>query len=489
MELLPFIPHQFLWHLSISSIFILTVISAIINSQSKEESFKYYVIYGSFIFIYLFLKAPYELPFRDSILQSRFSGINWYIQVVYNCAYFIFFLHFLNLKVHLYTFYKTIRKVVIGLLSVSTLVFVVTVLLNTADYFKIYFIYAFAPLTTAFAIFTIIRVLGIPGKLKYFVAIGGGIYILFALFALYVTLTGNYKFGFHSMFYFYIGVFVEHLVFANGLAYKVKVINQNMLHQYRENEKIKKEQSALLQKELKQREEEIFKLTETAENIRIKTLETKYKEEVNHLHLTSLRNQMNPHFIFNALNSIKVFLIDNNKTQAIYYLNKFSKLIRVILESSRVNSVALSHEIETVKLYFGIEKMRFNDNVELRVYIDGDINLSLLKVPPLILQPFVENSLWHGLMLSKGEKKISIRIYSEDGVPKLSLKDNGVGRVLAKAHRDKKTYKKESIGLQITKERIEYFNESENHNYGYTIVDLYDSNNEPSGTEVLFTFE
>jgi LytS/YehU family sensor histidine kinase len=202
----------------------------------------------------------------------------------------------------------------------------------------------------------------------------------------------------------------------------------------------------------------------------------------------ALQLQMNPHFIFNALNSIKVFLIENDKEQAIFYLNKFSKLIRKILESSRIKEVSLNEELDTIKLYLGIESMRFDSDVKIDISIMKSVDIKKINLPPLILQPFVENAIWHGLMLRKGEKKISIDVYKSEQSIFLSLKDNGIGRKQSEENIQRKRIKKESLGLKMTKERINYYNQKQGTNYSYKIKDLYDDSDNPSGTEVIFAF-
>ncbi len=109
-----------------------------------------------------------------------------------------------------------------------------------------------------------------------------------------------------------------------------------------------------------------------------------------------LKSQMNPHFIFNSLNSIKLYIINNEKENTVYYLNKFAKLIRKILVVSNEKDISLADELDTMKLYMNIENIRFSNEIDFQINIDKDINLENIRIPSLILQPFLENSLWHG---------------------------------------------------------------------------------------------
>jgi sensor histidine kinase YesM len=139
---------------------------------------------------------------------------------------------------------------------------------------------------------------------------------------------------------------------------------------------------------------------------------------------------MNPHFIFNALNSIKSYFIENNQEKAIFYLGRFSKLIRGILESSRKDLISLKEEMNIIQMYVEIESDRFKNGMEYCLEMDEAIPSDDLLVPSLLLQPFVENAIWHGLSTKKGKKKLLLKV--EEMKPSKSLRitieDNGIGR-------------------------------------------------------------
>ena len=240
-----------------------------------------------------------------------------------------------------------------------------------------------------------------------------------------------------------------------------------------------------MEKELEEKVSELKLALQKSEDEKLKSLTLTFENEITLLKLESLRNQMNPHFIFNALNSIKVYLIENNKEKAVYYLNKFSKLIRKILESSRVDSISLEEELEIIELYMNIENIRFDKKIQFSVF-KNDINLNSIKVPALILQPFIENSLWHGLMLKEGDKSIEICVSEINHKTILTITDNGIGRKKASENVAKKTIKKESLGINFAKERLDYFNKKHNTNYAFIFTDLIDENEKYLGTKVEF---
>ena len=201
-----------------------------------------------------------------------------------------------------------------------------------------------------------------------------------------------------------------------------------------------------------------------------------------------MRAQMNPHFIFNALNSIKLYIINNEKEQAVYYLNKFSKLMRIILNSSRQQEISLKEEIANSKLYVQIENIRFENSVNFDVVIPEDIPLENIKVPPLILQPFLENAIWHGLSLKKDAKKrltIQLMNNTEDHYITILLIDNGVGRAKAMELKKQRVHHKKSLGIQLTKDRLKAFMKEFGRNFEISIIDLYNENQNATGTKVV----
>jgi tetratricopeptide (TPR) repeat protein len=217
---------------------------------------------------------------------------------------------------------------------------------------------------------------------------------------------------------------------------------------------------------------------------RQKTL--KSEKKIITLEQDMLRSQMNPHFIFNTLNSIKLYIINNEKENAVYYLNKFSKLIRKILVASTEKEISLAEELETMALYMNIENIRFNNEIEYKVKIDARVNVDLIKVPSLILQPFLENSLWHGLSSKTKNKEVLLEISKpKHNFISVLITDNGIGRKASGEIKGNKTLKRKSVGIAITKERLENFSKRFNHQYHLEIIDLYDADHKASGTKVI----
>ncbi|WP_405385045.1 tetratricopeptide repeat protein [Maribacter sp. LLG6340-A2] len=204
------------------------------------------------------------------------------------------------------------------------------------------------------------------------------------------------------------------------------------------------------------------------------------------LEQSMLRSQMNPHFLFNSLNSIKLYIINNEKKNAVHYLNKFSKLVRKILEASSQREITLAEELETVELYMNIENIRFSNEINFNVHIKDNIDTHNIKIPSLILQPFLENALWHGLSSKDGAKNIDLEVKKgKNGFIEIIIIDNGVGRDAAEKIKNSKVLKRKSVGIDITKERLANFSRDYENYFHVEIIDKYNENNIPTGTQIV----
>ncbi|CAM1334423.1 tetratricopeptide repeat protein [Tenacibaculum aestuariivivum] len=211
----------------------------------------------------------------------------------------------------------------------------------------------------------------------------------------------------------------------------------------------------------------------------------KNDKEILLLEQDALRIQMNPHFVFNALNSIKLYIINNEQKNAVHYLNKFSKLIRNILESSSVKEVTLSEELKTMSLYMSIENIRFSNEIVYQESLIANLNIETIKIPPLILQPFLENAIWHGLSSKKGVKKVKLSVSKiSNEFIQIDIEDNGIGRKEALRIKSNKTLNRKSIGIDLTKERLKNFSIQFKNNYLLSYIDLFDEVGNAKGTRV-----
>lgn len=219
-------------------------------------------------------------------------------------------------------------------------------------------------------------------------------------------------------------------------------------------------------------------------NIRRKAAFTK---ELAHMEMVSLRAQMNPHFIFNSLNSIRHQIITKKNDEAEIYLVKFSRLIRWILENSETQYILLEDEIETLRLYLELESKRFDEKFDYQLIVDPSIDTKALKVPGIILQPFVENAIWHGLMQKRQSGTVVIDLRKTDINLIITITDDGIGREKAREIKSKTGLKTNSMGVKITTARLAAIEKLYNISCSTHIEDLKDEAGEARGTRVTLT--
>ena len=213
------------------------------------------------------------------------------------------------------------------------------------------------------------------------------------------------------------------------------------------------------------------------EKLRINKLLSEYQ-------MKALTAQMNPHFIFNAINSIQNFIIQNHSTLAYDYLIKFSKLIRLVLNNSKDNEITVQQELDTLALYIELEQLRFEKSFDYYLTVDPKLDTQSLTIPALLLQPYIENAIWHGLMPLKTRKgEIGLTIVEESGLLKIIITDNGVGRKASDQIKKKIVHKNhQSVGMELTGKRIELFGQEST--FSLQLTDNYDELGNATGTTV-----
>ncbi len=201
----------------------------------------------------------------------------------------------------------------------------------------------------------------------------------------------------------------------------------------------------------------------------------------------ALQLQMNPHFLFNSLNSIQSFIVNNDINNAIYYLSKFSQLMRKTLANSRESYVPLRDELQALQLYVEMEKLRFNDKFDFKLEVDPDIDEGFIEIPPMIIQPYVENAIIHGLMHKTDKGNLLIELALKDENIIVTIQDNGVGRERAAEIRRESGIERKSRGMLITGERLGILNQYTKDTYTVEVIDLQDDDGNPAGTRVVIT--
>jgi tetratricopeptide (TPR) repeat protein len=197
-----------------------------------------------------------------------------------------------------------------------------------------------------------------------------------------------------------------------------------------------------------------------------------------------LRSQMNPHFIFNTLTAIQKYIYDKSSLLATDYLGRFTKLMRFILHSSAIEQITLEDEITFLENYLKLQALRFNNKFDHEIVIDEEIEPENLKIPPMLIQPFVENSIEHGIKPLDKRGLIEIRFDLKGDYVNVVVVDNGVGRVKARKINEQDRPGHKSMAMEITKERLIYLNKKSNRKINFKIIDLIDINGQPKGTRV-----
>jgi len=422
-------------------LFVLFIYHFLIFFQNRSKLYLYYSLYLLALSIYLF---QHILPDSASVFYDYF---NFSIQFFAYAAYVAFARDLLDTRAHLIKWDKYFEIEVKILLILSAVFILIQLFLGRSYQLK-----AFAVIAPFLTIFTLVSYYVIIANIRdnsarYFV-FGSLVYVLLANVSFFEIILGPEIFinnGIQPMFFVYLGAILQCIIFSIILGSIIK------------------------------------KIQEKSKNAELR-LAVKLKE-MEELKMTTLQSQMNPHFLFNSLNSINNFVLKNEIEKASDYITKFSKLIRVILNSSSSPTSSLSEELTILALYVKLEQMRVTGGFNYKVTIDKNLNLDSIQVPPLFLQPFIENAIWHGIMKKEGEKIIDLSIKEDNGYVLCVILDNGVG-----INQTKKithlSQKRKFFGAKATENRIRILHKND----GVEIQTTDISNDQISGTQVSIRF-
>lgn len=208
------------------------------------------------------------------------------------------------------------------------------------------------------------------------------------------------------------------------------------------------------------------------------------KSKMSEMEMKVIKAQMNPHFIFNSLNTIQQFVIANQNDKAQFYLAKFSKLIRKLLESNVKDSITIEDEVDILTKYLEIEALRFNNVFTYQIEVDRKADISQTSIPHMMVQPFVENAIWHGLLPKSGEKHIQIHFtYLGNKTISCVIEDNGVGR--KKTTTQPIVQKSSSLAISFIRQRLELMSKIKNVNLTLEVIDKVDDSNNSLGTKII----
>lgn len=424
------------------SFLILAVYHFMIYLQNRGKLYLYYSLYLVSLFFYFCRHiCPEEY-------QWLYEYINFPVQLIAFGFYVLFARVLLNTRKHIPDWDVLMR------IKYKSLFLLVPVFILIQYFFKYQYqekLYiTIIPIFSVFALLTYFVLTKIKGRhVTYFIigslayVIGGNLSLLLPMF-----LNKDYftNMMIEPMLFTYIGAIIEVTMFSLIIGYKVSDL---------EEDKLEKEE------ELK-----------------------KKKKEINRLKIAALQSQMDPHFLYNSLNSINNFVLQNDREKASDYITKFSRLIREILQKSASQTIPLSEELGILGLYVRLEQMRMPDGFDYIVTVDDEVNLDKIEVPPLFIQPYIENAIWHGFVNKEKNKKITVAIFDEDENVRCEIVDNGIGIKTSKLQKKSKGLARKSFGLKTSEDRIRLLHE---HQRVYVIIEDI-SNSENTGTKVTIKF-
>lgn len=208
------------------------------------------------------------------------------------------------------------------------------------------------------------------------------------------------------------------------------------------------------------------------------------QSDLNWYRQQALSRQMDPHFVFNTLNSIQSYIIKNDRLASSQYLSKFARLMRLILNNSQNHAVPLSDEIAALNLYMELESLRFQNRFEFNISTDISVDPETCYIPAFLIQPFIENAIWHGIMALQTNGVINVNFKMEEGNLLCVIEDNGVGRKKSLEMKGESELKKKSLGISLVKSRLNILNNYYGVNMSVKFTDLYNADHSPAGTRV-----
>ncbi|HLW32004.1 MAG TPA: histidine kinase, partial [Aequorivita sp.] len=330
----------------------------------------------------------------------------------------------------------------------------------------------------------------------YFI-IGQSAFFIGALLSTYIVYSGLnvapggfFNFPYAANIIFQLGLLIEVFCFSLALSENISLLQkekektqERFIGQLQKNRLLQEGMNQELDKMVNEKTDELIQLYSKMEKNKEAQIKSSFSQKLKELEMAALRSQMNPHFLFNSLNAIKHLIMTSRNEDAELYLDKFSNLLRSILINSSREVISVEEELEILELYLTLESRRMESDFKYDIQYSSREALWEYKIPPLLLQPFVENAIWHGLQPSlKQEKRLTIRFDITDNL-KIEIEDNGVGR---KASNLKQKLHK-SMGMDITKERITLFNHLHTESIHLQTVDL-EENNIAIGTKIILTY-
>lgn len=465
--------------------------------NKREKLYLWYSLYMFAAMYYMLAKVAGDGPFYflfegdPRFRQVTNEPIQWLIYILYN----LFVMHFLEVRKFSVRLYKVIQWV--NGLYLAYFLFISNYLLFSFDKTLVDTLYLYTrPVVIGISVYLLVELyLNVRTKLTKYVISGSVFFMVFSIIAMLHSVWPSYFswVPFYAINWMQIGIMAEILCFSLGIGRRIRMTNyqkakmhQAYISQLVRNEEMVQEYNRELEAEVERQTKEVKQTMQALEEQKQQKIEAEYQKQLMHSEMQSLRLQMNPHFIFNSLNSIRYYILKEDSEKASDYITIFSKLLRMILQNSKQATVKLSAELKALKLYLEFEKQRFESRFEYSIEVSEEVESDHIEIQPLIIQPFVENSIWHGLLHKDGVGQLKIALYksSEDELT-IEIEDNGIGRERSKEMRKDSSHRHKSFGMQITRDRLRLMGKIKDLNSGFEIKDLVDPEGQPLGTRVI----
>lgn len=482
-------------------LFFFTIFVGLLYSRYRALIYRYYFLYVLAATIYTVLKMRAYTPLGSWLGQYPFWQ-NQLSEAVIWCGmgvYLLFLHELLDLSQTHSGVARQLRRVAwicigYGVVYVGISVGVDVSPLRTLSFWVSRLI--LIPLHIGLLVWIGFRV---QSSLKSFVLVGNGILLVVSILAWLragevilkgVKLPGSVD----DLMRISFGVLLEILVFALALAYRIHLLDREReasqlayIAQLEENRQLIRQANIELERKVAEKTEEVIENQRLLEMQRESQLRISFEKRIAELEMLALRSQMNPHFLFNSLNAIEYLVMKGKEKEASLYLSRFSRLLRLILNHSREETITLADELKALQLYLDIESTRFDGKFRYVIEVDTRVDPANLVIPPMLLQPFAENAIWHGLMPSyQIDKWLFIRIVpNTQGQIQFDIEDNGIGR--EKAQQNRSINRQKSLGLDITQQRVTLFNQHYPSRISIQIVDIKADSR--TGTLVRITYQ
>lgn len=464
--------------------------------NNRDTTYLFYGLYMFCAMYYLLQKVAGDGPFyflfgeNPMVRYILNEPTQWLVFFFYN----MFILRFLEIR----RFSQKLSRIVVGI-SIAYIVYMIAesayfiVTFDKEVQASMFMISRVIVLTLSF--FTIgYTIIAVRSPLLRYIVAGTVFFILLSTVSMMYSLRVEWlpDTSLYPINFMQIGIFGEILFFSLGLGKRIHItstekeeVQQAYIDQLVRNEEIIQESNRNLSEQVFKRTNEIIYKSKELEKEREQKLKTQYEKQLMESEMSTLRLQMNPHFIFNSLNSIRYYILKEDSEKASDYITAFSKLLRMILQHSREKTIKLEDELDALRLYIEFERTRFENKFDFSIDVAEDVDVADIPIQPLLIQPFVENSIWHGLLHKDGIGHLLVRVFMEDQFLMVIVEDDGIGRGKSREYNSAKSSTYKSMGMQITKDRLRMMAKVQNSNSGYEIVDLVNTDGTPAGTRVI----